>query len=109
MGFVVDGTSRAVDIDFSAGYLLATKKVGKHRVTARRDWFDVDDNSFQAIDNNEEIGTSWTLAFNAKTSKRGNLITELLHIDSKRQNRPDIGFKKRQAQTLLQLSYRHRF
>lgn len=103
------GGNRMVDADFAAGYVMATRKLGQHRISLRRDWFDVDDKSFVAEDNNNEVGTAWTLAFNAKVGGKANLIAEILRVDSDRPARAGIWTEPEQDQTLLQLSYRQRF
>ncbi len=100
---------RQVDVDFSAGYLLASKAIGKHRVSLRRDWFDSDDNSFVIEDNNDETGSAWTFAFSTKLNKQHRIIAELMQIDSRRPNRVDIGVEPEQTQTQFQLSYRAEF
>ncbi|SDD54483.1 hypothetical protein [Kordiimonas lacus] len=108
MGTLYDGM-RMVDADFTAGYVMATRKLGPHRISLRRDWFDVDDNTFVSQDNNNEVGTAWTLAFNAKVGKKANLIAEFLHVDSNRPAREGIWRDAEQDQTQLQVSYRQRF
>ncbi len=109
MGHLIGG-QRMVDADFSAGYVMATRKVGQHRISLRRDWFDVDDNTFVAEDNNNEVGTAWTLAFNAKVGEKANLITEFLRVDSNRPARRGQWWTApEQGQIQLQVSYRQRF
>jgi len=107
MGKLIGG-QRMVDVDFAAGYVMATRKLGKHRISLRRDWFDTDDNTFVAEDNNNEVGTAWTLAFNAKVGEKANLIAEVLRVDSNRAARQGLwGTAPEQDQ--VQLSYRQRF
>lgn len=109
MGFLKNGVDRALDVSYAAGFLMATRKVGQHRISLRRDWFDVDDHTYVDIDNNEEVGNAWTAAFNARISKRGNLIFEFLRVNSTRPSRLELGVAPHQTQNQIQVSYRHRF
>lgn len=100
---------RHVDVNFAAGYLLATKTFGRYRLTARHDWFDVDDNSFIFEDDNNEVGTSFTAAFSAKLGKKTTVLAEYLRIDSDRPFRTTIGFDAEQSNDIFQISLRQRF
>ncbi|MHB0968728.1 MAG: porin family protein [Thermoanaerobaculia bacterium] len=51
-----------VDTDFDSGYLLASWKPSAFRVTARYDFFAVDDIDMSAAENNEDEGDAWTVA-----------------------------------------------
>ena len=107
-GFAANGL-RYVDVDYSAGFILATKTFGRYRATVRADWFGTDDNSFVIVDNNNETGSSFTAAFSAKIGKKDSLITEYLRIDSDRPSRETIGFAATQHNDIFQVSYRKRF
>lgn len=110
MGFFkYGGDFRAVDVDYASGFVMASRKFGKHRLSVRRDWFDTDDNSFVVEDNNNEVGTAWTVAFNAHLGKKDSIIAEMLHVNSTRPFRESVWFDAQQSQTLWQLSYRRRF
>ena len=106
---------RVYDADFSSGFVLGTKAFGRYRFTARFDWFDVDDNSFQALDPNDEVGTSFTAAFVTKLAKKSSIIVEYNHINSLREARRLLGsatgeiFLPRQTNDILQISFRQRF
>jgi hypothetical protein len=103
------GTVRHIDVNYSAGYFLATKRFNRYRITARYDWFGVVDNSFVARDNNNEDGTSFTVAFAAKVGRKTTLIAEYLRVDSVRLSRQTIGFDPKQSNDIIQLSFRQRF
>jgi len=100
---------RRVYVGYDAGYVLATKKIDKYRLSARYDWFGVDDKSFVALDNNNENGTAFTAAIAVKVSKKTSLITEYLRIKSDRPSRLGIGFAEGQTNDIFQLSWRQRF
>lgn len=95
-----------VDVDFHSAYVLATRVTGRHRVTARVDGFGIDDLSFKDIDNSGEHGWAATADYAYALTDRLSLWAELLHIDSRRQARADVGRGPGQTQTVLQLALR---
>lgn len=109
MGPLLGGEDRPVDVDYASGFILATRKLGRHRISLRRDWFDVDDTSFVARDNNNEVGSAWTAALSFRLDKQSFLMTEFLRVTSNRPGREDIGFEPEQTQNQIQVSYRRRF
>lgn len=106
MGFKAFGGGRQVDVDFSAGFLLVSKRLGRFRGSLRYDWFKVDDNTHVPVDNNNEDGDAFTIAFSTAVRKNDTIIFEYLNIDSDRPAREDIGFDARQKNKTIQLSYR---
>lgn len=100
---------RQVDVDFYAAYALATKKFGQYRVTARYDWYGVEDNSFLMFDNNYEDGNAVTLAFATRLGKKSSVIAEYLRVDSVRPARLSLGDAADQHNNVFQLSFRQRF
>lgn len=109
MGPLYDGMDRSVDVDYASGFILATRTFGEHRVSLRRDWFDVDDESFVARDNNNEVGSAWTAAISFRLDKQSFLMTEFLRVTSDRPARADLWFEPEQTQNQIQVSYRRRF
>ena len=110
MGFRFgDEQLRQVDVDFHAAYALVTKKMGRYRLTARYDWFGVDDNSFLFFDNNDEDGDAFTVAFATKLGRKTSVIAEYLRVDSVRPARLSIGDTASQQNSVFQLSFRQRF
>lgn len=101
--------TRYLDVDFDAGFLLATKKFGMHRLSARFDWFDTEDHAFVVRDNNNEAGAAFTAAYSAAISPKDTLMFEYLYVDSKRPARQAIGFGANQDQSIFQIAYRRRF
>lgn len=110
MGSVVPATgTRYLDVDFDAGFVLATRKFGDQRLSARWDWFDTTDLAFVQRDNNNEAGAAFTAAYAFDFSKRGTVMAEYLYIDSKRPARQRVGFAPNQTQSIFQLALRYRF
>lgn len=73
--------STLVRDDFDARYVLVTKRVGdRHRVTLRRDTFDM----HRAGDLDIDAGHAWTLAYQIQIDPRMSVTAELLEIRSTR-------------------------
>lgn len=110
MGFKrYGGDLRAIDVNYASGFILLSRKFGDVRLSARRDWFDVDDNSFVYADNNEDVGSAWTVAMSADLSDKDRLMAEILRVHSIHPARVDVWDDPEQTQTLFQISYRRRF
>lgn len=110
MGRVTPTGARYTDIDYNAGFVLASKKFGSdQRLSARFDWFDTKDFSFVQIDNNNEAGAAGTIAYSVDVAPKSTLMLEYLYIDSKRVARRDIGVAPDQTQSIFQIAYRQRF
>lgn len=98
-----------VDIDFSAFYILASKRVKKHRVTLRYDRFKISDEDQGVLvptDLNQEDGNAWTLAYAFKLEKKQQFIFEILRVNSDRPARGLIDLPSRIVETQVQVSYR---
>ncbi len=107
-----DGWRWPIDVDYSAGFVLASQKLERHRISARYDWFDTSDNSFVQLDNNNETGHSWTVAYTFEMNEHHKVMLEYLHLDSNRPGRETIfsgRFGAEQRQDIGQLSYRISF
>jgi len=109
MGNVTNNGLRYVDVDFDAGFILATKTFDEYRLSARAEWFGTDDNSFVTLDNNTENGHAFTVAASRKFGKKSSVIIEYLHINSDRPARVGLGFAEHQTNDLLQISFRKTF
>jgi hypothetical protein len=110
---VVPGHENAVAARFESLYLLATWLAaadGRHRATVRYDAFRVQDrDDFMIEDANDESGTAWTFAYTFSPNGRHRLTAELLHVDSTRTNRHDLGLAPRAIEILGTLSWRISF
>jgi hypothetical protein len=83
MGPVVDG-AHMVDAEFESKFLLITKAIEKHRLSARYDNFDVTQNDRTAEDNNPESGHAWTLAYQYTMTEHLTAAVEWLSIKTHR-------------------------
>lgn len=110
MGRITPRGTRYVDMDFDAGFVLASRKFGRaQRLSARFDWFSTDDLAFLRIDNNNESGAAATVAYSVNVAKKSTLMLEYSYIDSRRIGRRDIGVAQDQGQGIFQVAYRQRF
>jgi hypothetical protein len=112
MGIVSDGRN-AVIAQFQSAYFLASWTApsnAKHRATVRYDLFRVRDrDDFKVQDANDESGDAWTFAYSFTPAARHRITVELLHIDSTRTNRRDLGLDPRAIEILGTLSWRLTF
>lgn len=113
MGVLPGGGGNAVVAKFQSAYLLASwlaPSSGRHRATVRYDVFRVRDRDrFVIEDANDESGTAWTFAYTFNPGPRHRLTAELLHVDSTRTNRRDLGLAPRAIEILGSLSWRLTF
>lgn len=73
----------ATDVDFQAGYLLASWKRGPSRWTLRHDRFRTTDRD-RGLDDNDENGTAWTLAWLIDVTERWRLGFEAMRVNADR-------------------------
>ena len=104
-------TSRGwrVDANFDAVYLLADRKVGRDLFTGRLDWFDVRDNSFQTLDDNNERGWALTADWRHTLTDHLAVLLEALQVQSDRPARAYVGDDAYQAQTTVQAALKMSF
>lgn len=98
-----------VDVDYAAGFLLVSQRVGRHWLSARHDRFSADDRSFVVEDDNNEDGTAWTLAVGRDVGPHGKVMLEFLRVASSRPARQTLGVAADQTQSVVQTSFRQRF
>jgi hypothetical protein len=109
MGERPDATP-AVDNGFRAGFVLATAAFGRHRLTARYDTFEVeDDDALVAEDPNAEDGTAWMVAYQATLGGSARLAVEWLRVDSTREARRGLGLAPHAVEDQVQASLRLMF
>ena len=95
--------ARAVDSEFDAGYVLVTKAFGRHRLTLRRDVFDLVDIDGVPNDDNSDSGDAWTLAYRYERSERWSLGTEWLRVASWHPAWQYFNLPSRATEKLLQI------
>jgi hypothetical protein len=98
-----------VDVDFHAGYVLLAREFGRHQLAGRVDYFQIDDETFAAFDDNAEEGWAATAAYQFEVTEDVSLSVEGLHISSERPARIDQGVSPEQNQSLLQTSLKVSF
>jgi hypothetical protein len=108
-GFVIPGKGWRVDANFDAAYLLASRKAGRELITGRVDWFDVRDNTFQSLDNNDERGWALTADWRHPLGNHLTVLAEVVHVQSDRPSRAYVYDAPRQAQTMLQTALKLSF
>jgi hypothetical protein len=96
-----------VDVNFASAYLLASRDVGKGKVTVRADWFQTRDNSFtQADDNNDEQGWAAMVTYKRPIGAHLDALIEVQHVSSDRPARSLAADTARKSQTVVQTSFR---
>ena len=93
-------------VRFNTVYAMVVKTIEQHQVSARADWFEAKDRSLIIEDNNNENGYALMAAYGYQFDQYQRLMAEVLHVNSKRENRVDLGLPVRSKATQLQLSYR---
>ena len=99
----------AVDNDFMSAFILLSKKIDRHRFTARAEIFDIDDLDFlPEVDPNDEDGYRLTLGYRFKFDDNWNVAAEASRLQSNRKYREVFGQSKklRENQFLLKIQYK---
>jgi len=107
-GIITDGV-RSVDDEFAASYLLLTRAFGRHRFTARYDWFEVTEEDSTPLDENAESGYAWTLAYRFDVTDKIGIAAEWLEIETERPAWAYFDLDTEKSETQLQLALRLRF
>ena len=98
-----------IDTEFSSWYLLGAWDFGWGEIAGRFDRFDMDDQSFEFIDNQNESGSAVTLALGRQISPNLMGRLELMRIDSDKPARADAGLPAKDEQTVFQSSLKYEF
>jgi len=83
--------------------------LGDYELTGRYDNFQVDDQTFVALDNENETGSAITFALGRQLTENIMGRMELMHIDSDRPQRADAGLPVEDSQTVFQTSLKYDF
>ena len=92
-----------------SAYLLLQRSYGEHALTARFDYFEVTDNSNQAVDNQAEHGMALMAAWRQNLNAHVQLLIEAQQVWSTRSDRIRFGIEPSQAQTVLSSALRLSF
>jgi hypothetical protein len=107
MGFPRGGVIWS-DTSFHSAFLLATRSFGPGSVSARVEAFGTTSRGSLVDDEYSEHGWALTAAAKREIDPRLTLLAEILHVESDREAREDLGRAPRQGQTQLQLALRIR-
>ncbi|MBL8642651.1 MAG: hypothetical protein JNK21_01875 [Rhodospirillaceae bacterium] len=94
------------DNDFGSAFLLVSRAWDRHRLSARAEVFDVNDNDGTRDDPNAEDGTAFTLAYVFRPDARQRFTVEYLRINARRAVRASFEQPLRAREDLIQFSYR---
>lgn len=97
---------RPADADYESYYVMVSHPFGPHRLSLRYDTFKVIDNTLIEIDNNNETGHAWMIAYAVEIFEQQNLVLETLHVNSDRFARSEFTGNTRSKETQIQASYR---
>ena len=106
MGPLMNG-KHVVDNDFESYYVLLSKKVDKHRFSARFEQFRVEDIDVIAADNNNESGNAWTLSHRFHISDSFSVYTEWTNIETSRPGWAYNGFNTSKVEQQFQIGLRY--
>lgn len=105
MGMPSPGTS-LVATGFASAYVLASQRWGRHRLSARAEYFETTDRDLTASDNNGEHGTALTAAYIFRPAQLQRLTFELMQVISYRPERAYLNLPIKARETQAQMSYR---
>jgi hypothetical protein len=98
-----------VDLDYYAGYVLASQTFGRNRLSARFDLFQTADRDRTNAETNSEIGRAWTFAWFYDVRPDTRLGVEFANIASRRQAAAESGYDPNTDGRTLALELRYRF
>lgn len=103
---LIDIGSMDIVLDYQAAYVLASKTLGRHRFTARGDWFETTHLGAGYGSDLSEDGWAATFAYSYAVTPKQRLFLELLEIDSFREARETLGNDEDVRDHQLQIGYR---
>ncbi|HEX6927993.1 MAG TPA: hypothetical protein VF267_01995, partial [Gammaproteobacteria bacterium] len=99
----------SADNDFSAWYLLASRRFGRHQFSARVEGFDITDEDPNHLDDNREDGDVHAIAWQFDILESLRTGVEILEVRSTRPERALIGLPIEETERQLRLLLRARF
>lgn len=103
---LIDVGARDIVLEYRSAYVLASRLLGRHRVTLRGDWFETVHLDASYDSDLSEHGWSATLAYSYAVAPQQRLFLEMLHIDSFREMREQLGREEDLDDLQLQIGYR---
>lgn len=103
---LIDLGARAVVLEYRAAYLLASKRMDRHRISLRADWFATDHLDAAYGSDLSEDGWAFTLAYNYAVTPKQRAFIEALHLRSSREVREHLDRAEDRDDLQLQIGYR---
>jgi hypothetical protein len=98
-----------VQMDFDTAYVLVSRKSGKVRTSARYDYFKNEERDFSKGENNDEHGSSWTIAAFYEPNPHTRTGIEFTQVTGRRIAAEQSGFSGNTDGHSLTLELRYRF
>ncbi|MFZ2509446.1 MAG: hypothetical protein WAW79_13350 [Steroidobacteraceae bacterium] len=93
--------------EFSSVFAMLSRAIGKHRISARADWFDTDHVRTSWPPALEETGTALTAGYSYDRDEHWNFAVEAMQVESDFSGRSFIGEPTRAVERILQLQLRY--
>ncbi len=107
-GPIING-AYASDVEFQSAYLMLTRSIDRHRLSARYERFNLTENDNFPLDENAEDGHAWTVGYSFEYSSYITLAAEWLEIFTSRPAWNYFGLTEANTEHQLQVSLRMRF
>jgi hypothetical protein len=104
-----DGEGIWVDSRFRSAFALVTQSIGSVHAAARLETFATRQHGSLIASESDEDGWAATLAARREFGRYLSGVLELLHVSSERDEREELGLRRRQHQTQLQADLRFRW
>ena len=92
---------------YDSTFALVSKALGRHRVSARADWFDTDHFETSFPPGETESGSAWTLGYSYERDDHWSFAVEALQIKSDVTSRAWLGEQPEATERQLQLQLRY--
>ena len=93
--------------EFGSTFALLSKSIGRHRISARADWFHTDHIETSGPFLIQESGDAWTIGYSYEHDRHWSLAVEALQVESDVSRRVLIGEPTRADERQLQLQLRY--
>ena len=103
------GNTELVNNDYDSGFVMVSKKINRHRLSARLEAFSVSDKDNIAFDDNHEHGRAATLNYSYRLGRQIFLQTEVNWLDSHRPSRAGKRHSPSLIERQLQFALRYFF
>ncbi len=104
---LVEPASGYEEWKYSSKFALVSKAIGRHRVSARADWFDTNHFETSFPPGETESGSAWTAGYSYERDDHWNIAVEALQIKSDASARAWLGELPNATELQLQLQLRY--